>query len=192
MPSYPHRPGWQTAPASCPGSLTPTASSFVQVCPCGRDRCLVCTHIIEGPPGLSRVAAKPETSPRGPTCLNHGTQRRPASQPPIPFRGATRRVRSGSRIVRAVRASVQHSGQLAPHLNPIPCCSLGTCDRRQHTEQGPDDDRLAPPGRRGDGRKNAQPPGRIPAAVVGSALEQRGTTARKRPWTSRARSCRSD
>jgi len=95
MPSYPHRPGWQTAPASCPGSLTPTASSVVQVCPCGRDRCLVYLHIIGGPPSLSRVDAKPETSPRGSTCLNHGARWRPVGHLPVPARGAPGRAAPG-------------------------------------------------------------------------------------------------
>ena len=88
MPSNEHRRGWQTAPASCPGSLTPTASSTVQVCPCGRDRCFGYLHIIGCPPGLSRVSAKPTRSAtpifRPPRRLVVQTSRPPGPPDPLP------------------------------------------------------------------------------------------------------------
>jgi len=179
MPSNEHRRGWQTAPASCPGSLTPTASSTVQVCPCGRDRCLDYLHIIGCPPGMSRAAAKPDR-PCPPVHSSHSWRlsrplaslqaRKSIPRPALPGRvgpGRRRHLDAGSGRSQGAK------------LAGLPDSSSCTCLHRY-----PGLERLGKP-KRSRGRPAWGSPGCENLIWV-------RVTARRPPWPSPARSSRSD
>jgi len=139
MPSNAHRRGWQTTPASCPGSLTPTASSIVQVCPFGRDRCLGYLHIIGSPSRLSRVADKPGLPfrpgfgpPPRPVVQTSGP--RPAGdldpEKPIPPPKQTARPRFPSSPRRAVRKGQAQPLLVAQRLDHVHLRRLTGRDQR--------------------------------------------------------------
>ena len=182
MPSNAHRRGWQTTPADCPGSLTPSASSTVQVCPCGRDRCSVCIRIIDGARGLSRVVAQPN-----PAATPH-LSRPPARGPTAPAR-ARYRLRAPKRRRQPRQAGVRLSGH--PRCPPPTRSAVPP----PHPAAPPAAPGPAPRTRRTAARwrlpRSPRPRGAARPAALGRRSGCVRPTGRRPPWTSRARSWRS-